>query len=393
MRSVEGMALQLKEQGNDFFRRQDYQKALELYNGSLALHMDPVLYSNKAAALLKLQRWKEGELASSEAIRMDPDNWKAFMRRGVARRNLNLLEFALDDFEYCLKLKGDNKECQLMREETLSILQNRNGKQQRSSFSNAQNDRKHILESQKNSVFSSVQSYHKVDADIHPAMTFDTTIAKLESVHSIADHKPSNLENHSIMIEKDRNHVGLQPEVNIKRNSNSVGESVSLNFTNGNTPHELNEFHSILIDTVPKTSFEFQQHLQEFKGIQNPITRSSLFLTYLKRIIGTSSSNVDDCDVSLKDIMKSQFTEELLIEIELALLLELGSPSLMPQNVSPNYQFCSALLLNLAKVDRFDTIVMFHDNKTNLIEILTHLKQNINKETLTLLQKLFQVDL
>lgn len=397
VRSVEGMARQLKEQGNDFFRRQDYQKALELYNGSLSLHIDPVLYCNKAAALLKLQRWGEGELASSEAIRMDPGNWKAFMRRGVARRNLNLLEAALDDFECCLKLKVDNKECQLMKEEVLRIFQSRNGEKQRHSLSGPQDDGKHIWESQKNRMLSSVRAYHKEDIsstdDIHP-MIFDTTVAKIEPVYSIADHKPSNPKNQSVMIQKDRNYIELGPEVNTKRNFNSVEESESSNFTSGNIPHQLDVFHSTLINAIPKTSFEFQQHLQEFKGIQNSNSRSSLFFTYLKRIIGPSSSNVDDHDGSnnnLKDILKSQFTEELLIEIELALLLELEGSSTL-QNNSPDYQFCSALLLNLAKVDRFDTIIMFHDNKTNLIEILTHLKQNVKKETFTLLQKLYQID-
>ena len=55
------------------------------------------LYSNSAAAQLKLSEWKAAEESASSALALDSTNSKCLFRRGVARSKLNMLSSAKDD--------------------------------------------------------------------------------------------------------------------------------------------------------------------------------------------------------------------------------------------------------------------------------------------------------
>ncbi|KAG6827821.1 hypothetical protein H0H92_010337 [Tricholoma furcatifolium] len=78
---------ELKAQGNSFFQRGDYGRALDVYIDAIDLFGGTaVLNSNAAAAYLKLGQYDSAEDAATDALMRDPKNIKARYRRGLARK-------------------------------------------------------------------------------------------------------------------------------------------------------------------------------------------------------------------------------------------------------------------------------------------------------------------
>ncbi|KAI8595861.1 hypothetical protein EDD21DRAFT_24703 [Dissophora ornata] len=99
-----------KEKGNDFFKKKEYQKAIEHYSASMAL--DPsnsILPINRAMALLKVERFTDAERDCTLGLKLDSKNVKALWRRGIARRSLGRVDDARRDFEAALKIDPINK--------------------------------------------------------------------------------------------------------------------------------------------------------------------------------------------------------------------------------------------------------------------------------------------
>ncbi|KAJ3758825.1 hypothetical protein EV360DRAFT_43092 [Lentinula raphanica] len=95
----------IKEKGNNVFKAGKYQEAVQLYKKACSTYKPLPLYmSNLAAALLKLNRWNEAEIAADHATLVEPTLLKAYFRRGVARRHGGKYNGAIRDFERCLKI-------------------------------------------------------------------------------------------------------------------------------------------------------------------------------------------------------------------------------------------------------------------------------------------------
>uniref|UniRef100_UPI00358F3D8B RNA polymerase II-associated protein 3-like isoform X2 n=1 Tax=Myxine glutinosa TaxID=7769 RepID=UPI00358F3D8B len=104
-------ALLEKDKGNDYFKRCQYQAAIECYSrGMQADPENPLLPANRAMALLKQQKYVEAEVDCSTAILLDPLYPKAFARRGMACSAQGRLQEACKDFEMVLKLEPGNKQ-------------------------------------------------------------------------------------------------------------------------------------------------------------------------------------------------------------------------------------------------------------------------------------------
>ncbi|XP_040571764.1 uncharacterized protein [Lepeophtheirus salmonis] len=99
-----------KDKGNEFFKKGEYQRAVDCYTEGLKC--DPksaILAANRGMALLKLNREKEAEKDCTLAIMLDPNYAKAYIRRAYARSGLKRYSDAINDYEKVLQIEPKNK--------------------------------------------------------------------------------------------------------------------------------------------------------------------------------------------------------------------------------------------------------------------------------------------
>jgi len=79
-----------REKGNELFRAREYSSAVDAY--ALALALDPpcvAARSNRAAANMKLRRWRDAVADCDAALAAEPEHVKALARRGESRLELH----------------------------------------------------------------------------------------------------------------------------------------------------------------------------------------------------------------------------------------------------------------------------------------------------------------
>ena len=79
-----------REKGNELFRAREYSSAVDAY--ALALALDPACVaarSNRAAANMKLRRWRDAVADCDAVIAAEPEHVKALARRGESRLELH----------------------------------------------------------------------------------------------------------------------------------------------------------------------------------------------------------------------------------------------------------------------------------------------------------------
>lgn len=104
------LALVKKNEGNQAFELKDYEHAFQLY--SEAIENDPnnpVFYTNRAAALVRLGRTKEALLDAQKAKKIDKKWIKSYFREGEAYLLLNELGEAAASFWEGLQIEPNNK--------------------------------------------------------------------------------------------------------------------------------------------------------------------------------------------------------------------------------------------------------------------------------------------
>ncbi len=84
-----------------------YTKALKAQPNAA---QQAVLYSNRSASLLKLNKVAKALADAEEVIRLKPEWDKAWTRRASAREAAGQRDEALQDYEHALELKGGNAE-------------------------------------------------------------------------------------------------------------------------------------------------------------------------------------------------------------------------------------------------------------------------------------------
>ena len=86
------MSARLIVDANCAFIDEDFETAVELYSQAIDLEPSSDSYSSRAAVHLKMENWTEAVADATAAIKMQPSNSKAHLRKGVACFNLG--EFA-----------------------------------------------------------------------------------------------------------------------------------------------------------------------------------------------------------------------------------------------------------------------------------------------------------
>ena len=84
----------LNIKANDYFRKKDYEKALENYTKAAA--MSPLVakyYSNMSACLIHLSKFNEALQCADKCLALDPQFVRGYSRKGKSDPNFNLLFF------------------------------------------------------------------------------------------------------------------------------------------------------------------------------------------------------------------------------------------------------------------------------------------------------------
>ena len=122
-----------KERGNDFFKRGEFDKAIDCY--TRGINCDPnnaLIVANRAMALLKKDMFEAAEADCTVALALDPTYVKALQRRAAARAGLKRTSEALEDYNNVLKLDPKNKQARhdmVKLQEKVEIRQEENFKE------------------------------------------------------------------------------------------------------------------------------------------------------------------------------------------------------------------------------------------------------------------------
>jgi len=94
---------QEKASGNEHFKESRYTDAIKCYSRAIELTEDPItkstIYSNRAASYAQNQNWDFVISDCNDSIALNPDNVKAFLRRGLAYESIEKYKLALEDMK------------------------------------------------------------------------------------------------------------------------------------------------------------------------------------------------------------------------------------------------------------------------------------------------------
>lgn len=106
----------LKAQGNDHFKKKEYDGAIKFYTQAVAV--DPnceacaAIYSNRAACYQAMGNYQAALKDADDTIRVKPAWLKGHFRKGVALEALGKLDESVRAFEGALKTEPHNEEVQ-----------------------------------------------------------------------------------------------------------------------------------------------------------------------------------------------------------------------------------------------------------------------------------------
>ncbi|XP_034554093.1 sperm-associated antigen 1 [Notolabrus celidotus] len=115
--------LALKQDGNDFVKKSQYQDAMGKYSECLKLKPDEcAIYTNRALCYLKLERFAEAKQDCDAALKLEPTNKKAFYRRAMANKGLKDYLACSSDLQEVLQQDPNVQEAEKELEEVTVLL-------------------------------------------------------------------------------------------------------------------------------------------------------------------------------------------------------------------------------------------------------------------------------
>eukprot|EP00755_Sulcionema_specki_P027664 Sspe_Gene.1806::Locus_602_Transcript_1_1_Confidence_1.000_Length_1829::g.1806::m.1806/K09553/STIP1; stress-induced-phosphoprotein 1 len=101
-----------KNRGNEFFRNQQFKEAIDEYNEAIKRNpSNHALYSNRAAAYMKMGAYDEAEKDCEKCLKICPTFVKAIVRKAHIYFFRKEYHKAMVEYEKGLKLEPDNAEC------------------------------------------------------------------------------------------------------------------------------------------------------------------------------------------------------------------------------------------------------------------------------------------
>eukprot|EP00439_Symbiodinium_sp_Y106_P049139 s5262_g6.t1 len=107
-------AEEFKKRGNDHFKKQEFELAVEAYTRAIA---ECSYWLNRSNAYIQQGCWEVAELDAKRALQLDPANAKAMYRRAICLRKLGRLHDALGVLED--NAHSENKAFQQLRNEVV----------------------------------------------------------------------------------------------------------------------------------------------------------------------------------------------------------------------------------------------------------------------------------
>uniref|UniRef100_A0A665TTK8 Sperm associated antigen 1 n=1 Tax=Echeneis naucrates TaxID=173247 RepID=A0A665TTK8_ECHNA len=113
----------LKQEGNEFVKKGQYQDALGKYTECLKLKPEEcAIYTNRALCYLKLERFTEAKQDCDSALKLEPTNKKAFYRRALASKGLKDYLACSSDLQEVLHQDPNVQEAEKELEEVTMLL-------------------------------------------------------------------------------------------------------------------------------------------------------------------------------------------------------------------------------------------------------------------------------
>ncbi|XP_046744529.1 serine/threonine-protein phosphatase 5 [Diprion similis] len=104
-------AEKFKEEANEYFKKQDYNRAIELYTKAIEVDSTvAVYYGNRSFAYLKTECFGYALTDASKAIELDRNYVKGYYRRAAAYMSLGKFKLALKDYETVTKARPNDKD-------------------------------------------------------------------------------------------------------------------------------------------------------------------------------------------------------------------------------------------------------------------------------------------
>ena len=105
-------ATEHKGKGNTHFAKGRFEKAIECYTDAIELDsINHVLYSNRSAALNKLNRFSEAVSDANKCIEIAPTFARGYLRKATALNGLSRYREAMEAAQEGYKLRGSSKIC------------------------------------------------------------------------------------------------------------------------------------------------------------------------------------------------------------------------------------------------------------------------------------------
>jgi len=102
-------AKELKDEGNDYFKKNDYEKAIDCYSQAISLEPnDHILYSNRSGSYLNLNKSDLALKDAQKCIQLNSTWWKGWHKQGLAQFSLGKLDEALESYTKALEFDKDN---------------------------------------------------------------------------------------------------------------------------------------------------------------------------------------------------------------------------------------------------------------------------------------------
>jgi DnaJ family protein C protein 7 len=114
-------AEEFKQQGNEFFKKKEYLKAIESYTKAINLNpIEPSYYGNRAACYLGLNKFHKCIADCDETLNIDANFSKALRRKGRSQYCLGNLNEAKETFNRAIELEPNDA---ALKDELREVLQ------------------------------------------------------------------------------------------------------------------------------------------------------------------------------------------------------------------------------------------------------------------------------